>query len=445
MTRMKESGIDWIGQIPQEWEVSKLEHYVDIFGRIGFRGYTTNDIVNEGEGVISFSPSNIIDYSVIDKNNTYISWSKYNESPEIQIKIGDVLYVKTGSSYGKTGIVNKLSNKATINPQLVVLKPKKYTDSRLINYFLNSSVGKEQSELIVGGSTIPTITQESIKKMIFPKMSFEEQQKIADFLDKKTAQLDKVKALLEEQIQKLKDYRASLIYETVTKGLDKTVPMKDSGIDWIGQVPQGWGVSKLKFILEKGSNSIKVGPFGSSLSGDAIRSSGKWVYNQRNVLDNNFTETDFYISEAKCKELKNFSVSSGDILLTTRGTIGRVAIVPKKYCEGIIHPCLMKFKVDSRIVLPELIKYLFNDIPLVREQLNFLSNSTTIDVIYSYNLKNIIIPTIPIEEQYSILEVLDRQTSDVDALIKIKQKQIENINKQRQTLIYDYVTGKRRV
>ena len=113
---MKDSGIDWIGQIPEEWEVSKLEQYVDIFGRIGFRGYTTNDIVNEGEGAISYSPSNIIDYSVIDNNNTYISWSKYDESPEIQIKTGDVLYVKTGSSYGKTGIVNKLSNKATINP-----------------------------------------------------------------------------------------------------------------------------------------------------------------------------------------------------------------------------------------------------------------------------------------------------------------------------------------
>ena len=167
---MKDSGIDWVGQVPEGWEVSKLEQYVDIFGRIGFRGYTTNDIVNEGEGAISYSPSNIIDYSVIDNNNTYISWSKYDESPEIQIKTGDVLYVKTGSSYGKAGIVNKLSNKATINPQLVVLKPKKNTDSRLINYFLNSSVGKDQSELIVGGSTIPTITQESIKKMIFPKI-----------------------------------------------------------------------------------------------------------------------------------------------------------------------------------------------------------------------------------------------------------------------------------
>ena len=213
---MKDSGIDWIGQIPEEWEVSKLEQYVDIFGRIGFRGYTTNDIVNEGEGAISYSPSNIIDYSVIDNNNTYISWSKYDESPEIQIKTGDVLYVKTGSSYGKAGIVNKLSNKATINPQLVVLKPKKNTDSRLINYFLNSSVGKDQSELIVGGSTIPTITQESIKKMIFPKMSFEEQQKIADFLDNKTIQIDKLIQIKNQQIENINKQRQTLIYDYVT-------------------------------------------------------------------------------------------------------------------------------------------------------------------------------------------------------------------------------------
>lgn len=213
---MKDSGIDWIGQVPQGWGVSKLEQYVDIFGRIGFRGYTTNDIVNEGEGAISYSPSNIIDYSVIDNNNTYISWSKYDESPEIQIKTGDVLYVKTGSSYGKAGIVNKLSNKATINPQLVVLKPKKNTDSRLINYFLNSSVGKDQSELIVGGSTIPTITQESIKKMIFPKMSFEEQQKIADFLDKKTIQIDKLIQIKNQQIENINKQRQTLIYDYVT-------------------------------------------------------------------------------------------------------------------------------------------------------------------------------------------------------------------------------------
>ena len=415
MTRMKESGIDWIGQIPEEWEVTKLKYALLISN-----GKDYKDIEVEEGG-----------YPVIGSGGVFARARNYMYDGDV-VLLGRKGTIDKPLFYsGKFWTVDTMFYSTALNGNNIKFM---YYSSLLIPFSYYSTA-----------TALPSMTQSDLNNHVLCLPSVSEQQKIADFLDKKTAQLDKVKVLLEEQIQKLKDYRASLIYETVTKGLDKTVPMKDSGIDWIGQVPQGWGVSKLKFILEKGINSIKVGPFGSSLSGDAIRSSGKWVYNQRNVLDNNFTETDFYISEAKCKELKNFSVSSGDILLTTRGTIGRVAIVPKKYCEGIIHPCLMKFKVDSRIVLPELIKYLFNDIPLVREQLNFLSNSTTIDVIYSYNLKNIIIPTIPIEEQYSILEVLDRQTSDVDALIKIKQKQIENINKQRQTLIYDYVTGKRRV
>ena len=436
---MKESGIDWIGQIPEEWEVTKFKYLGDV--KQGLT-YSPSDIVDKDEGILVLRSGNIQNGVLDFTNNVYVK-TKVAES--IVLRKNDILITARNGSpalIGKNAIIDT-DIKATFGAFMMVFRTNKSLIAKFAFYLMNISFNFYRTFFTT--STVNQLTAAIFNGIEVPLPSISEQQKIADFLDKKTAQLDKVKSLLEEQIQKLKDYRASLIYETVTKGLDKTVPMKDSGIDWIGQVPQGWGVSKLKFILEKGSNSIKVGPFGSSLSGDAIRSSGKWVYNQRNVLDNNFTETDFYISEAKCKELKNFSVSSGDILLTTRGTIGRVAIVPKKYCEGIIHPCLMKFKVDSKIVLPELIKYLFNDIPLVREQLNFLSNSTTIDVIYSYNLKNIIIPTIPIEEQYSILEVLDRQTSDVDSLIKIKQKQIENINKQRQTLIYDYVTGKRRV
>ena len=436
---MKESGIDWIGQIPEEWEVIKFKYLGDV--KQGLT-YLPSDIVDKDEGILVLRSGNIQN-GILDFNNNVYVKTKVAES--IVLRKNDILITARNGSpalIGKNAIIDT-DITATFGAFMMVFRANKSLFSKFAFYLMNVSFNFYRTFFTT--STVNQLTAAIFNGIEVPQPSISEQQKIADFLDKKTAQLDKVKVLLEEQIQKLKDYRASLIYETVTKGLDKTVPMKDSGIDWIGQVPQGWGVSKLKFILEKGINSIKVGPFGSSLSGDAIRSSGKWVYNQRNVLDNNFTETDFYISEAKCKELKNFSVSSGDILLTTRGTIGRVAIVPKKYCEGIIHPCLMKFKVDSKIVLPELIKYLFNDIPLVREQLNFLSNSTTIDVIYSYNLKNIIIPIIPIEEQYSTLEVLDRQTSDVDSLIKIKQKHIENINKQRQTLIYDYVTGKRRV
>ena len=435
MTKMKESGIDWIGQIPQEWEVSKLEHYVDIFGRIGFRGYTTNDIVNEGEGVISFSPSNIIDYSVIDKNNTYISWSKYNESPEIQIKIGDVLYVKTGSSYGKTGIVNKLSNKATINPQLVVLKPKKYTDSRLINYFLNSSVGKEQSELIVGGSTIPTITQESIKKMIFPKMSFEEQQKIADFLDKKTAQLDKVKALLEEQIQKLKDYRASLIYETVTKGLDKTVPMKDLGIDWVGQVPEGWGVGKVKYFSQISAGATPDRNNSLFWNGNINWMSSGEV-NQGIVKHTSETITDLALKRTSTKLLPN-----GTVMLALNGqgkTKGTAAVLA---IESASNQSLASFIVDNKILNNMYLYYFF-----VANYYNIRGlKGEDRDGLNLQLVSNIVIPLFEFEEQQKIVDFLDKKTVQIDKLIQIKNQQIENINKQRQTLIYDYVTGKRRV
>ena len=432
---MKESGIDWIGQIPEEWEVSKLEQYVDIFGRIGFRGYTTNDIVNEGEGAISYSPSNIIDYSVIDNNNTYISWSKYDESPEIQIKTGDVLYVKTGSSYGKTGIVNKLSNKATINPQLVVLKPKKNTDSRLINYFLNSSVGKEQSELIVGGSTIPTITQESIKKMIFPKMSFEEQQKIADFLDKKTAQLDKAKALLEEQIQKLKDHRASLIYETVTKGLDKTVPMKDSGIDWIGQVPQGWGSGKVKYFSQVSAGATPDRNNSLFWNGNINWMSSGEV-NQGIVKHTSETITDLALKRTSTKLLPN-----GTVMLALNGqgkTKGTAAVLA---IESASNQSLASFIVDNKILNNMYLYYFF-----VANYYNIRGlKGEDRDGLNLQLVSNIVIPLFELEEQQKIVDFLDKKTVQIDKLIQIKNEQIDNINKQRQTLIYDYVTGKRRV
>ena len=415
MTRMKESGIDWIGQIPEEWKVTKLKYVLLISN-----GKDYKDIEVEEGG-----------YPVIGSGGVFARARNYMYDGDV-VLLGRKGTIDKPLFYsGKFWTVDTMFYSTALNGNNIKFM---YYSSLLIPFSYYSTA-----------TALPSMTQSDLNNHVLCLPSISEQQKIADFLDKKTAQLDKVKSLLEEQIQKLKDYRASLIYETVTKGLDKTVPMKDSGIDWIGQVPEGWGVSKLKFTLEKVSNNIKVGPFGSSLSGDAIRSSGKWVYNQRNVLDNNFTETDTFISDAKWKELKNFSVVSGDILLTTRGTIGRIAIVPKDYFEGILHPCLMKFRVDSHIVQPRLIKYFFNDTTLVKEQLKFLSNSTTIDVIYSYNLKNIIIPIIPLEEQYGIVEYLDKQCSNVDALIKVKQEQIDNINKQRQTLIYDYVTGKRRV
>ena len=106
-----------------EWKQYAIDELAEIYGRIGFRGYTTADLVEKGNGAISLSPSNIIDnHLYTDKDNTYISYYKYEESPEIKIYEGDVIFVKTGSTVGKVAFVDKLDSEATLNPQLVVFK-----------------------------------------------------------------------------------------------------------------------------------------------------------------------------------------------------------------------------------------------------------------------------------------------------------------------------------
>ena len=122
MREMKDSGIEWIGEIPKEWTVSRIKYIADIFGRIGFRGYTKEDFVDEGEGAISLSPSNINGMDMSYEKCSYISWKKYYESPEIMVKEGDVIFVKTGSSFGKSSFISKLPMESTINPQLIVFK-----------------------------------------------------------------------------------------------------------------------------------------------------------------------------------------------------------------------------------------------------------------------------------------------------------------------------------
>ena len=133
-SKYKDSGVEWIGEIPEGWEVKKLKFVSDIFGRIGFRGYTVDDIVAQGEGAITLSPSNIIDDKFTLKKKTYLSWMKYEESPEIHVFENDILLCKT-ASIGKSCIVPKHSEKMTINPQLVVLKPFKIS-SKFLSFAL---------------------------------------------------------------------------------------------------------------------------------------------------------------------------------------------------------------------------------------------------------------------------------------------------------------------
>ena len=185
---------------PKEgWEEKTLGEICLIVGRIGFRGYTRKDIVtNKKDGAITLSPSNIVNGNMCYNNCTYISWFKYNESPEIKIQNGDILIVKTGSSYGKSAFVENLPHKATINPQFVVLKDIKI-NHKFLSYQLKTKKTYDYINSIVSGSAIPTFSQANLSKMLTGLPPLPTQKQIVSRLDKLSS---KVRAI-EEKYQKM--------------------------------------------------------------------------------------------------------------------------------------------------------------------------------------------------------------------------------------------------
>lgn len=166
-----------------EYKKYKLGDICKIFGRIGFRGYTTEDLVSSpANGAISLSPSNIVD-GVMDLSKcTYINWEKYEESPEIKIASNDIVIVKTGNSYGRTAIIRNVEHPMTLNPQLVVLKNIQINPVYL-SYFLKTDEFQKQVYGIVGGSAIPTLSQENLARLIVRVPNENIQNSIADILD----------------------------------------------------------------------------------------------------------------------------------------------------------------------------------------------------------------------------------------------------------------------
>ena len=166
------------------WEQRKLGDIVDLRGRIGFRGYKRTDLVPEGSGAVTFSPADIDDDGHLSLiNNTYISFEKYEESPEIKVKEGDILFTKT-ASIGKIAYVSKLREKSTINPQFALLTPNKSVDGYFLFLSLRTEDCLKYVRDISGGSSIPTMSQEKLKEMKIICPTLQEQQIIGEYYQK---------------------------------------------------------------------------------------------------------------------------------------------------------------------------------------------------------------------------------------------------------------------
>ena len=191
-----------------EWEKQKLCDISSIVGRIGFRGYTTNDIVEKGMGAIALSPTNIVNNQLTyDKENTYISMSKYEESPEIMIKRGDVIFVKTGSTVGKVAYVDKMICKTTLNPQVVVLKDIK-CDNYILSVIMSTRKFQNKIQRITVGGAVPTLSQMAMGNIFISLPAAKEQEKISKFislLDERIATQSKIIDKLQSLIKGIRN------------------------------------------------------------------------------------------------------------------------------------------------------------------------------------------------------------------------------------------------
>jgi type I restriction enzyme S subunit len=194
----------------QGWEVKKLGEVCTIYGRIGFRGYTVKDIVKEYEGAISLSPSNIVDNELDFNKCTFISWAKYEESPEIKLCVGDIVLVKT-ASIGKTALVKTLPTKATLNPQIVVLK-NIIINNVFLSYLIKSKSIQDQIKEKVVGGVIPTLSQEQIANFLIHIPSPIEQTNIATILGEMDAEIE----ALEKKLHKYRMIKQGMMQVLLT-------------------------------------------------------------------------------------------------------------------------------------------------------------------------------------------------------------------------------------
>jgi type I restriction enzyme S subunit len=431
----KSTDIEWLDKIPESWNVRRLKEVSTIFGRIGYRGYTQADIVDFEEGAITVSPSNMRNGKLVFDKNTYISWDKYEESPEIKLESGDVIMVKTGSTIGKVSYATSIDYPSTINPQLMIFKKIKCHKPFLF-YYLWSSNFQSLIPLYNTGSTIPTMTQEGIGRLPIPIPSMVEQQAIANFLDKEVSRIDTLLAKKQQFIERLKEKRLALISFTITKGIDGNEELKQSGILWVDQIPLHWKTGKLKWyslIYSGGTPDKTIDEYWEEGTVPWINSGS---VNQRVIT----TPSAFITQEALLKSSAKWIPQNALVMALagqgkTKGMVAQLAI--KTTCNQSMAAIIPDNRLNPR--------YLMFWLEINYQNIRNLAGGDQRDGLNLSMIGSIECILPPLGEQNAIVELIDRIDIKHEAIISKTDEAVQKLQEYKTALISAAVTGKIKV
>jgi len=435
-SKYKDSCVEWIGDIPEGWTCvttnkifqdlgsgttpisSKEEYYLEG----GLNWITTTDL-NEGillDTITKISEKAIIDYPSLrffPKGSIYIS-----------------MY---GGKIGKIGvsIFDSYCN------QSVCVLPNK--DNINIKFYYYWFLGFQENVKSMGrGGGQPNISKEMLKQFPTLKIPLKEQEQIVAFLDEKTSHIDKLLDISKRKIGLLKEQRTSIINQVVSKGLNPNAKMKESGVEWIGEIPEGWGRTKIKYTKNEDKNSFTDGNWIESkdLSDEGIR-----YLTSGNVGIGKFKEQGSgFISQDTFTKLNCIELFEGDLIISRLSLpIGRSCILPN--LKNRIVTC-----VDNVLLRPKnifnkfFLNYFFNS-PRYSEYTELISRGVTLTRISRGMLGNNQVLLPPLKEQEQIVAYLDEKTSTIDKSISIEERRIGLLKEYRQSIISQVVTGKIKV
>lgn len=435
----KESGSKWLDEVPSGWKVTALKHV--LLTPITDGPHSTPTFLDEG---IPFVSAEAVSGGYINFNKIRGHISEEDDfffSQKYRPQKHDVYMIKSGATTGVTAIVETDKRFNIWSPLAVMRCKNTYNPYFLLNY-LRSDTFQNSVQLSWTFGTQQNIGMNILENLTVCYPPFDEQQKIASFLDHETAKIDILITKQEKLIELLKEKRQAVISHAVTRGLTPDVQMKDSNVEWLGEVPENWVVSPIKHLISDRKGAVKVGPFGSHLKNSDMEGSDVRVIAQKNVISKKIDLGGSFISFEKYEELRGFTVEKGDLLITTRGTLGRTLIYEADEL-GILHPCLMRVQCNKNKILPSLLALIIERSGYAMEQILVASNSTTIGVIYSDTLINTII-SIPqdIKSQTDLMKHINKQDKKFGLLISKAEDSIKLIKERKTALISAAVTGK---
>ena len=420
----KDSGIEEIGEIPLGWTIGKLKYYSDAIGD-GLHGTPNYD--DDGEYYF-VNGNNLGELKILIKDNT--NKLSYGEYQKYKLDLNNSILISLNGTIGNTSFYE--GENIVLSKSAGYINPKQSIDRKYLYYYLKSKSVSLIFELSFAGTTIKNLSLETLRNLTVTYPPFQIQNEIATYLDCKTSALDTLITDKQKLIDLLKEKRQAVIIEAVTKGLDKTAPMKDSGIEWIDEIPEKWEVKKLKHFTKVKDGTHDTPDYLDESESNIPLVTSKDIKNGSICFDKTK-----YISHMDYIKINSRSdVEKYNVIMPMIGTVGNPAIVISDRAFSIKNVAL--FKTDN-IISAKYLKY-FLDSDIVKLQFNLINRGGVQQFVSLDILKNIyIIMNNNIDE---IVEYLDSKTSAIDNLVTDITSQIEKLKEYRQCVISEAVTGK---